>query len=228
MVRIKSQLRVKAISLRNSGKTYSEILSQIHVAKSTLSLWLRDVGLVKKQIQRITEKRVLARKRGAEKVHQMRVGRELKTFDSAKGEVSRLIKDPLWLAGVILYWAEGAKQKKWSVSTSVKFSNMDPEAHRIIFKWLKMYCDMRPTDFYFEIYIHQTANQSKAVTFWSTCLSVSKSYFRVYLKKGRAKTLRHNNGENYYGVLRTCVRKSTDLNRRIAGWTIGVIKFLSN
>ncbi len=35
----------KAIALRKQGKTYSEILAKIPVAKSTLSLWLHDVGL---------------------------------------------------------------------------------------------------------------------------------------------------------------------------------------
>jgi len=39
----------KAIKLRKRGFSYSEILREIPVAKSTLSLWLRSVGLAKKQ-----------------------------------------------------------------------------------------------------------------------------------------------------------------------------------
>jgi hypothetical protein len=39
----------KAIKLRKSGATYSEVLREVPVSKSTLSLWLRDVGLSKTQ-----------------------------------------------------------------------------------------------------------------------------------------------------------------------------------
>jgi len=46
----------KAIELRKKGLSYSEILKCVPVAKSTLSLWLRSVGLSKKQRQRLTDK----------------------------------------------------------------------------------------------------------------------------------------------------------------------------
>lgn len=52
----KSKLKEKAVALRKEGKVYSEILKEVPVAKSTLSLWLRDVGLAKAQKQRITQK----------------------------------------------------------------------------------------------------------------------------------------------------------------------------
>jgi len=54
-----------AISLRQGGRSYSEILQKVSVAKSTLSLWLREVGLSKKQHQRLTQKRLKAAQRGA-------------------------------------------------------------------------------------------------------------------------------------------------------------------
>ncbi|MDD3728951.1 MAG: hypothetical protein PHH50_01355 [Candidatus Pacebacteria bacterium] len=46
----------KAIKLRKKGLSYNDILKEIPVAKSTLSLWLRDVGLSKRQRQKLTEK----------------------------------------------------------------------------------------------------------------------------------------------------------------------------
>lgn len=38
-----------AIELRKRGLSYSEILMQVPVAKSTLSIWLHSVGLSKTQ-----------------------------------------------------------------------------------------------------------------------------------------------------------------------------------
>lgn len=48
--------KLKAIKLRREGLSYREILRYVPVAKSTLSLWLRDVGLAKRQTQRLTKK----------------------------------------------------------------------------------------------------------------------------------------------------------------------------
>ena len=48
----------KAIKLRREGKSYSEILQVVKVAKSTLSLWLREVGLSVPQKQQLTAKRL--------------------------------------------------------------------------------------------------------------------------------------------------------------------------
>ncbi len=61
----KNSQKEKAIALRRKGLSYSEILKEIPVAKSTLSLWLRSVGLAKKQKQRLTEKKRLGQLRGA-------------------------------------------------------------------------------------------------------------------------------------------------------------------
>ena len=61
---INNKLKLEAIELRKAGLTYSEILSKIPVAKSTLSDWLYSVGLSKKQKQRITEKRLAASLKG--------------------------------------------------------------------------------------------------------------------------------------------------------------------
>lgn len=65
MVHKKNEKEI-AISLRKQGKTYGEILKVVKVAKSTLSLWLRSVGLAKEQYQTLTEKKRAAQKRGAE------------------------------------------------------------------------------------------------------------------------------------------------------------------
>lgn len=51
-------IKEKAINLRKRGFSYSEILEQIPVAKSTLSSWLHSIGLSKKQKQRLTEKKL--------------------------------------------------------------------------------------------------------------------------------------------------------------------------
>lgn len=68
-----SELRQKAIALRQKGFSYSEILVQIPVAKSTLSLWLRSVDLSRPQPQRLTVLKLRAIKKGATARHAERL-----------------------------------------------------------------------------------------------------------------------------------------------------------
>ena len=63
---LKIEEKIKALELRRKGLTYKEILKQVPVAKSTLSLWLREVGLSKTQKQRITQKQIKASQRGGD------------------------------------------------------------------------------------------------------------------------------------------------------------------
>ena len=62
----KTQEKQRAITLRKQGLSYNEILKKVPVSKSSLSLWLRSVGLAKEQKQRLTEKKLTSMKRGWE------------------------------------------------------------------------------------------------------------------------------------------------------------------
>lgn len=219
-------LKDRAISLRTEGLSYSEILKKIPVAKSTLSLWLSSVGLSKKQKQRLTEKKLAAMQRGALRMHENKVRRIRDIKDAARKEITHYISNPLWLTGLILYWSEGVKEKTWSVGTTLKFSNMDVATHRIFIKWACQFGGYSAEDFVYELYIHETADIEKAKKFWAEQLNISTDDFRVYIKRTAIKTRRKNINEGYNGVLRTCIAKSIDFNRRIAGWTEGVVEYL--
>src|SRR3989344_966741 len=121
----KIQEKEKAILLRKEGFSYTEILEQVPVAKSSLSLWLQSVGLSKKQKQRLTEKKWEALQRGLEAIRVNKVRRHSAIKKEARREVKEYIKDPFWVLGTALYWAEGSKVKSWG-SPRIAFSNMDP------------------------------------------------------------------------------------------------------
>lgn len=77
--------RKRAIELRKQGLSYREIRSEVPVAKATLSLWLRQVGLAKAQRQRLTAKRLAATHRGAQQLYEEkleRIGRILLEVES--------------------------------------------------------------------------------------------------------------------------------------------------
>ncbi len=219
----KPKLKEKAIKLRKKGFSYSEILKEVLVAKSTLSLWLRSVGLAKRQKQRLTEKRLKAILKGARKKRNYRVLVTKQIKREAKKEIGRLSKRELWLMGIALYWAEGAKQRPNDTSAGVFLGNSDPEIIKIFLKWLCEIVKIDPGDIEIRLHIHETGDELKAKRYWSKITGIPVSKFaKTIFKKHNIKTNRKFDNSKYYGLLRVVVKKSTNFNRKISGWIEGI------
>lgn len=219
---IKSQEKEKAISLRKQGKTYSEILSVISVAKSTLSIWLNSVDLSKKQKQKISKAKLAGSRRGGQAKKKQRIERQNKIFEETKSDISTISEHELFLIGIILYWAEGSKEKEYRPGSPLEFSNMDPKMIKVFLIWLLKVCKINRNMLVFNIFLHQShKNKTEEVReYWSKITGFSKdSFATIYWKKNKLKTNRRNVKEKYYGVLKIKVRKSSSLVRKIAGWS---------
>lgn len=215
----------KARILRKKGFSYSEILKEISVSKSTLSLWLRSIGLAKEQKQRLTEKRLAAALRGAKAKKEQRLAITKEIKDRARKEVGRLSKRELWLIGTALYWAEGAKQKDHNVSQKVRFSNSDPTMIRVFLKWIRDICGISRSEITFRIALHETAidRLTEVKKYWSNITGFPINNFqRIDWKKNKINTKRKNIGNKYYGLLNVYIESSTNLNRKIDGWIEGI------
>jgi len=217
----------KAIKLRKRGSSYSEILKKVSVAKSTLSLWLRDVGLAKKQKQRLTDKKIAAALRGAKRRKGQRIDITKKIKIKAIKDIKRISKKELWLIGIILYWTEGSKQKENNPSQVVKLSNSDPRIIKIFLKWLKENCLIPRKDIKFRIALHETraSKLNEIKRYWSSKTGFPISRFKgIDWKKNKIRTIRNNIGDKYFGLLDVYVKRSTNLNRKISGWIDGIYK----
>lgn len=217
----------RAIKLRKEGKTYSEILKVVPVAKSTLSVWLRDVGLAAAQKQRLTEKKLLSAKRGGEAKRKQRVEKSSKLFSDSRHEINKISDRELFLIGVALYWAEGSKEKEYHPGSQLIFGNMDPLMVGLFLEWITRICHVSESDIVLEIYLHQThSHRAKdVVQYWSkkTGFPVAK-FSRLYYKQNKiAQTNRRNtSNETYFGSLRIKVKSSSDIVRKLAGWAQGI------
>lgn len=215
----------KAINLRKKGLSYSEILKEISVAKSTLSLWLRSVGLAKEQKQRLTEKRRIAALRGAKTRREQRLTITKDIKDNAEKEIKKLSKRELWLIGISLYWAEGHKEK--DKGSLARLGNSDPKMIKVFLRWLYEICGIKKKDIVFRIYLHETSKKrlKEVIKHWSRITGFSENNFQqITWKQNKIKTNRKNIGENYYGLLDVGVKKSINLNRKIQGWIEGIYK----
>lgn len=221
------KLKEKTIALRKQGLSYSEILKMIPVAKSTLSDWLRSVGLSKSQKQKLTQKKLDAIHKGAEMKREIRERKTKIVKAKAISEVGPINNRDLWLLGTMLYWAEGAKEKKYDVSVGVKFSNSDPLMIKLFLKWLKENIKLRDNEIVFELYLHVNYLnvRHKVVRYWAEVTGYPVEKFdKVYYKRHNINPKRRKTGHNYHGQLIIKVRKSTNLNRKITGWIEGICK----
>ena len=222
---MKLSLKQKAIVLRESGLSYSEILKKVPVAKSTLSLWLRSEGLSNIQKQRFTEKKYISVRIGGITKRKNRILMTQKIINKSKREINYIDSQKLKIIGAILYWCEGTKQKENNVSQGVVFSNSDPKMIKLFMKWLNVCLQISNNDIIVEIYIHKTKLNKidKIREYWTKIIGFPEdSINKIYIKKGQLKTKRINSGENYFGLLRVKVRNSTNLNRCITGWVEGI------
>lgn len=223
----KNTEKQKAIELRKKGFSYCEILKQVPVAKSTLSLWLRSVGLSKRQEQRLTEKRLAAMKRGWEACRRKRILTSNIIKETAEKEIGCINDRELWLIGIALYWAEGNKEKDNNIGQGVIFSNSDPAMIKIFLKWLRDIIKIKDNEIKVEIYIHENSKNSvdDAINYWSNISNISENEFKyIYFKRNKINTKRKNIGDDYYGLLRVRVGRSSFLNRKISGWVNGIYK----
>lgn len=221
----KHEKKLKAIELRMAGLSYSEILKQVNVAKSTLATWLCSVSLSMPQKQRLTDKKLASALRGAliKKERRIKLTEQIKK--EAKSEIGSLSERERWLLGVALYWAEGSKEKSTHPGLGIRFSNSDPLMVQFFTNWLIEICKIPKNMIEFELYIHENhKNRLPEVTkYWLQFIKPPKEHFKhIYFKKNKIKTKRKNVGNSYYGLVRVKVSSSSGLNRKIAGWIEGI------
>lgn len=224
----KLELKEKVIAFRKSGKTYSEIMKVFPVAKSTISGWLKDVGIAKSQKQAFTEKKRLSAQRGGIARRNQRINIYNKIVNEAELEIGNITKRELWLIGSSLYWAEGAKEKDYAHGSGVDFCNSDYRMISLFLKYLTDVLEVPKDKIKCDIYIHDNYknNIGRFQRYWSEKTGLPLKHFdRVYFKKHKIKTTRKNRGDLYFGLLRVKVSASSSINRKITGWVKGINKY---
>lgn len=218
----------QALALRLEGRTYKEILEVVPVAKSTLSIWLKDEGLSEPQKQKITEKRIAAQKRGAQAKRTQRLMRQNDIYSAAQADITSISSRELWYIGIALYWAEGSKEKTYRTGQQVCFTNSDPDMIALFLKWVSECLHVSKEEIQCDLYIHESHEHRvpEVILFWSSKTGFPPEHFRhIYFKKNKIlKNYRKNTGILYNGLIRVNIKSSTALNRRITGWIQGIIK----
>ncbi len=229
-MKTKLQAKLQAIELRKKGFSYNEILKRIPVSRSSLSLWLKDVPLSEDQMKYLLKRRLNSWKAGGAARRSKRIQEEENEYQKAHISVGKLSDREVFLIAASLYWAEGAKQRN-VISQRVAISNSDPGILLVFYRWLSL-MKYQPSDIIATLYLHEVYvdQEQEMLSYWKSYFPDQKLqwYKTVYKREHKKRPfMRYNNartafGESlhsstYYGQLRLEVRKSTRLNRFLAG-----------
>ncbi|WP_026252384.1 hypothetical protein [Streptomyces sp. PsTaAH-124] len=217
----KDDLRDRARELRLQGWTYDRIQVELGCSKSSISLWVRD--LPRPERKRSGEEAAAIARRGWEATLRSREEERRRTKAAAGETVGDLSDREVFLAGVVLYWAEGAKDKSYSRRERLQFINSDPNVIRLFLRWLDL-LEVERERLTLRVSIHESANVEAAEKFWADVTGVdATSFSRATLKKHHPRTARKNTGEAYRGCLMIYVRQSAELYRRMEGAWYGIV-----
>jgi hypothetical protein len=152
----------------------------IPVKKSTLATWCREVKLTEEQYEAIRQR--TGSREGIPRDTNRKRREEIERIRThARTQVPGLINDPLWVAGTVLYWAEGAKTRN-----HLMLNNTDPRALRLFIKWIRAFID-RNADFSMQLHLHEGNNEADAMAFWRSETGLAESNLRPSSSpKGRA------------------------------------------
>lgn len=205
--------------LRRQGLSYKEIKEKTPfiISKSTLSDWCKDIELTTKQKNRLNklfkDGNYRGRLLGSKKNQLVRAKEVEEIRKKAKSEIPSLSKNEFWLAGLMLYWAEGNKKR------SVGISNSDPELIRFIIRWFRSVCGVSDERFKIYLNIHSGQDDRQIKEFWSSVIGIPVSQFgKSYIKK---EGTGHRKNILYNGTIKIQVCNK-NLLYKILGWIEGI------
>ncbi|MDH6550743.1 transcriptional regulator with XRE-family HTH domain [Streptomyces sp. SAI-208] len=217
----KDDLRARARELRLQGWTYDRIEAELGCSRSSVSLWVRD--LPKPERRDPTEQAKLAARKRWEHELTVRDEERRRTKATAAQEIGMMSDRELFIAGVALYWAEGAKDKPYRRTEVLQFINSDPNVISLFLRWLEL-LGVRRERLTLRVSIHETADVDAAEEFWAGIAGVDTAAFsKATLKRHNPRTVRKNTGDTYHGCLVIYVRQSADLYRRMEGAWYGIV-----
>ena len=221
----KDDLRARARDLRLQGMGYEEIVAQLDVSKSSVSLWVRDLPRPPRVASEECARRTAERMRrywAAERP--LRAARRAAASAAAAATIGDITDREILIAGAVAYWCEGAKNKPYRRVDRVTFANSDPELISFFLLFLDTVGIPR-SDLAFQLQIHETADVGSAERFWLDLTGAQPEQFcKTFLKRDNPTTTRKNTSDTYHGCVRVDVRRSCELYRKIEGWVSAVTR----
>src|SRR3989344_8745144 len=201
------ELKAKALKLRTENNlSYSAILIQVPVAKSTLSEWLRHFPLSKEKILELRrggwKKGEASREKFRETMRKKRNERMKKIYNICTAKISKIPKDAFFVAGLMLYLGEGSKTNY----SKIALANTDPNIVLFFTKWLNDFLDIPKERLKAQLHLYPNMDIEKEKEFWKNVLGFEdKQFYKPYISKilrssfTYKESFRHGTCSVYFG-----------------------------
>lgn len=220
----KSKERNQALKLRQGGKSIKDIARKLNIAKSTISLWCRDIRLTPKQIQRLHYKMVRGgykgRMIGARMQYERRIALTKKLKKQGRQRLGSISNRDLIVAGAALYWGEGSKGEK----QGVRLTNSDPYVIKFMLNWFKRIWNIHNDQIILSVIINKVHKNrvDEVEEYWSRLTKIPRTQFnRTVLIKSKNKK-KYKNFPIHFGTLTIGIKRSINLHRQIMGMIDGL------
>ncbi len=184
-------IKEQAISLRQQGYSVKEIAKTFGIARSTSSLWLRNVYLndvAKERLEgnskRSQEHFIRRCRQRITKIHRTKTKIRIQALSTvSKISSSKQLKK---LCCALLFWAEGCKNL-----TTMRFINSDPNTIKFYITLLRQCFKINESKLRITLHLHEYHNESETTNFWSQLTEISTSNFcKSYIKPHTGKRKR--------------------------------------
>lgn len=219
----KSQLRLQARELRKKGISVNKIALELNVAKSTASLWVRDIVLSIEQLEILKNASVLGAERGRLKGALIQKERRLKALEEYKKlgleTIGNLTDRELLIAGIALYWGEGCKKTR-----EVQFCNSDPKMIQFLLIWLKKCFDIELQEIRCKVGINEIykKREKQIKEYWSKVTGIPLEQFTKTSFKHVLNKKIYGNFDCHYGTLSVKLKQPSRFYGKIIGLIDGL------
>ena len=198
----KVQEQERARDMRARGTTLQDIATELGVAKSSVSRWVRDVPFT-------PSKRRTGPRRRPHPAHEAKLAQIAALNAEGMARIGTLSDVAFLVAGIALYAGEGAKG-----DGAVNFANTDAAMVRLFCAWLRRFFDVDEARLRVRVYLHQGLDLDAAELHWSRVTGIPRSQFLQPYRAVADPSLRLTKHE--FGCAYVCY-SCTRTHRRIMG-----------
>jgi len=187
----KIQKHQKALELRATGKSYSDIKQVLGVSKSTLSLWLRNHPLSESKIRELRDWNQRRIENYKETRRKSREAILRSIYKEERRRINPMSSRDIFVSGLFLYWGEGGKTKIFELS----MSNTNPAIIKAFIFWLRRSFGVEKNKIKIKLHLYKDMDINKETTFWAKTLKISKRQLKKpYIKESRFSGLSYKKG----------------------------------
>jgi transposase len=157
----------RARELRAEGWTMPEIAAELGVARSSVSLWVRDVPYTPRRPPRSGYER-----RAPNRLQRAKQEEIDRLLAEGRERVGALSERDLLIAGTALYAGEGLK-----TGGVVGMANTDPRALSLFTAWLRHFFPINESRLRVWLYLHEGLDLAAAQAYWSALLDIPLAQF---------------------------------------------------